>query len=209
MDKFHFIYFDVGGVSILDFSGTNKWNDMLSTMGVNASNMDKYDEIWNKYKVRVCIDYDVDLMIPELRNYVGLQLPKNFSFLNEFIKRFDPNSSIWPIIEYAKKNYKIGLLTNMYPRMLDGICQTSDLIPKVDWDVIVDSSIVKLQKPNPKLYDLAQKMANIKNPEEILFIDNAEKNLEHPKKIGWQTFYYDSTRPLESSESLLKLITLQ
>jgi FMN phosphatase YigB (HAD superfamily) len=209
MKKFKFIYFDVGGVVILDFSGTNKWNDMLSSMGVNDSNKDRFDIVWHKYKDKICIDYDVDSMIPELRDYVGLHLSKNFSFLHEFISRFDSNASLWPVIEYAKQNYSIGLLTSMYPRMLDGISQTSNLMPKVDWDVVVDSSIVRLQKPDPKLYDLAQKLSGIKDPEDILFIDNVEKNLEYPKELGWQTFYYDSTRPLESSESLLKLITLQ
>jgi FMN phosphatase YigB (HAD superfamily) len=206
MKKFEFIYFDVGGVVILDFTGTNKWNDMLSSMGVNASNIEQFNTIWNKYKDRVCIDYDVDLMIPELMDYVGLQLPDDFSFLNEFVKRFDSNNSLWPVIEYAKHNYKIGLLTSMYPRMLDSIYNKPGLMPKVDWDVVVDSSIVKLQKPDPNLYDLAQNMSQVENPEDILFIDNAEKNLDYPKKMGWQTFFYDSTRPNESSETLFSII---
>lgn len=32
--KIKFIYFDVGGVVILDYSKTNKWNEMLTDLGI-------------------------------------------------------------------------------------------------------------------------------------------------------------------------------
>ena len=99
--KFTHIFFDVGGVVILDFSGTNKWEVMLRSMGINDENEDRFLKVWNKYKKRRCIDFDVDSMIDELRDYVGLKLSGNFSFLDQFVNRFDPNPTIWPVLDYA------------------------------------------------------------------------------------------------------------
>ncbi|MEI7578659.1 MAG: HAD family hydrolase [bacterium] len=206
MNNLKFIYFDVGGVVLLDFSGTKKWQEMQEAMGVNPSNEARYQQVWGKYKERLSLDYDVDDMIPELKADVGLPLAADFSFLPEFIKRFNPNPAIWPVIEYAKKHYQIGLLTNMYPRMYQAIAQKTDLLPEVVWDVIVDSSVVKLQKPNPEIYQLAQKLAKVTNPAEILFVDNIEANLIYPKQMGWQTFLFDCTEPEKSSAFLSKVI---
>lgn len=37
-----FIYFDVGGVAMLDFSGTNKWELLKKEIGVNKTNNCKF-----------------------------------------------------------------------------------------------------------------------------------------------------------------------
>lgn len=206
MQKLKFIYFDVGGVTLFDFSGTNKWEEMLEAIGVNGSNRGKFDEIWKKYKKRRCIDFDIDLMAVELREYVGLEIDEGFSFLDEFVQRFEPNISIWPVIKYARKNFKIGLLTDQYPRMLDEIYKRRDLMPEIDWDVVVDSSIVKHQKKGPEIFKIAQKLAKVENPQDILFIDNTEEKLTHAQALGWQTFLYDPTRAAESSSDLFQMI---
>ena len=204
-----FIYFDVGGVVLLDFSGTNKWDEMLEAIGVNAANRERFQEVWDKSEDRRCIDYDIDLMIPELREYVGLPIDKDFSLLQEFVKRFEPNPSIWPVIKYAKENYKIGLLTDQYPRMLAEIYRRGDLMPNIDWDVVVDSSVVKLQKNGLEIFKLAQNVSNIENPEELLFVDNSESKLVHARKLGWQTFLYDPVHAKKSSKQLSTLLEIR
>ena len=35
MSKISFVYFDVGGVILLDYSGTNKWVEMQRGLGIN------------------------------------------------------------------------------------------------------------------------------------------------------------------------------
>ncbi|MBI5613876.1 hypothetical protein HY947_03040, partial [Candidatus Gottesmanbacteria bacterium] len=70
--------------------------------------------------------------------------------LDEFVNRFEKNQSIWPVLESIHKTYRMGLLTNVYPRMLDEI-KNRDILPPIQWDVVVDSSIVGYQKPNPKI----------------------------------------------------------
>lgn len=206
--KFTHIFFDVGGVVIQDFSGTNKWDEMIGSMGVNSENKDRYQEIWNKYKHRRCIDFDVDLMIDELRNYVGLDLAEGFSFLEQFVDRFNPNPSIVPVLKYAKSISKIGLITNMYPRMLDKIYNRKGLMPNIKWDYTFDSSVIKLEKPDRKIFEFVQMKINALEDNKILFVDNSEENLIEPTKLGWDTFLYESRNPESSSDKLFNIINL-
>lgn len=200
-----FVYFDVGGVMIKDFSASNKWKELQSTIGVTPENEERFLEIWMKYRNRICINYDVDDMISEFTTKVGLTFPKNFSFLQEFIDRFEKNELIWPVIGKIKKSVKIGLLTNMYPRMLSSI-EKAFLLPSVRWDVVLDSSVVKLQKPNVKLFELAELKAGTTG-KNILFIENQEKHVHAAKEFGWQAYHYDSSDYEKASKELEEYFT--
>lgn len=204
--KFTHIFFDVGGVVIIDFSGTNRWDEMLKSMGVNAENHEKFLTVWKKYKDRTSLDYDADNMADEFRSYVGLDLPPDFSFLDEFVNRFSANPSILPVLRYAKEHYKVGLITNMYPRMLDKIYTREGLMPEIEWDYIFDSSKILMKKPGEAIFKYAYKQCGKVDQEKILFIDNLEENLIAPRKLGWGTFLYDSSNPEDSSTKLLSLL---
>ena len=195
-----FIYFDVGGVVELDFSGTNKWNEMKKDLGVNEENDAAYEAVWQRFANNICINYDVDTLIPLLEKEAGITFPNGYSLLNDFVNRFDVNTSIWPVITEARKKYKIGLLTNMYPRMFP-LIQKKELLPPVKWDVIIDSSIVGCQKPDEEIFKIAEEKARV-NGNEILFIDNTSQHIEAAKKLGWNTFLYNSANPEDSSKKL-------
>lgn len=87
--------------------------------------------------------------------------------------------------------------------MLDLIKQRN-IIPPTQWDVIVDSSAVGFQKPDPKIFALAQKLAQVRN-DEILFVDNSEQHVKSADNFGWKTFLYDSADPTDSSAKLLQI----
>ena len=55
----------------------------------------------------------------------------------------------------------------MYPRMFSAI-KKRGLIPDINWQVVVDSSLVKLKKPNPKIYKLAEEKCGFKGNEIFL-----------------------------------------
>ncbi len=202
--KIKFIYFDVGGVLILDFSNTNKWQELKSDLGITPEKDLEFEVVWQKHKDRICLDLDVDKLMPEIKQKVKIELPKNYSLLNDFVNRFQANPSIWPVLKLVKSKFKVGLLTNMYPRMLEAIEQ-ANLLPNLDWDVTIDSSQVIKQKPNPEIFELATKKSGFKN-EEILFIDNSLENTLAAQKIGWQVFHYDNKNPEKASKELKDLL---
>lgn len=199
-----FVYFDVGGVVVLDFSGTNKWTQLKRELGISQDKDNEFEDFWNKYEAEVNVGRDVETLVPLIKQRFDSKFPDKYSFLIEgFVKRFEVNKSIWPVIDKIHKKCKIGLLTNMYPHMLNAL-KRSGLLPNISWDVIIDSSIVGIQKPDPRFFELAEKKAGVKG-KEIFFVENTPSHSRAAKDFGWQTFLYDSAHPKESS---IKLSTL-
>lgn len=199
-----FVYFDLGGVAILDFSGTNKWSQLKSDLGLNAERLDIFNEVWKRYErdYDFCIDFDIDTLISIFEKEHGIKLPQEYSFLKDIVNRFEPNPSIWSVIEYIHQMSRIGLLTNVYPGMLD-LIKNRNIMPPIKLDVEIDSSVVGLQKPQQKIFELAQETAKVKK-DEILFVDNTEGHIEVAKNFGWKTCLYDSKNPIRSSNKLLQ-----
>lgn len=200
-----FVYFDLGGVVIRDFSGTSKWEEAKRVMGVKEEFEKGFDNAFDQYELNeLCLSRDVDTLIPIFEKSYEMNFPRGFSILSYLVEHFEKNSSIWPIIERVKRHCRIGLLTNMYINMFDKI-KEQNILPNIDWDMLIDSTKVGLQKPDLRIYALAEEKCGFKG-NEILFIDNTEKNINAAKNFGWQTFLYDSADPVKSSQKLLKYI---
>jgi HAD superfamily hydrolase (TIGR01509 family) len=201
MSKIKWIYFDIGGVAIQDFSGTNKWQQLLRDLHISQAKEPLIDSWWVEHiQPRVDLDLKIDDQLEDFQKISGITLPSNYSLHDDFIARFNPNPHLWPLTTQLKQRFKLGLLTNMYPGMFNKI-QNAKLLPPVSWDVVVDSSVVGFKKPDPKIYHLAKQKAAVPH-EQILFIDNVQENLEYPKHLGWQTFWYDSKDYEKSSNEL-------
>jgi FMN phosphatase YigB (HAD superfamily) len=197
-----FVYFDVGGVAVADFSKSNKWSVMKNLIGVKPEFEKEFDSLYDKYESEICLNRHVDTLIPILAKSLHLNFPKDFSMNQYMVDHFDANKSLWPVIYKMQERAKVGLLTNMYVDMFDLIVK-KNILPPVKWDVVVDSSIVKMIKPNLDIYEYSQKAARVKAME-ILFVDNKQENIDTAKKLGWQTFFYDSSKYQNSSHILLK-----
>lgn len=202
-----FVYFDVGGVVITDLVANNQWSKMKRDLGVTPRMDRSFEEFFTKYEVEVCNGRDIESLVPLMKVKFGLKFPKGYSFLEDFVNRFEKNEAIWPLIEAAKQKHRIGLLTNIYPKMLDLIKQRG-LMPETSWNVIVDSSVEGCQKPDARIFKLAQEKAGVK-PGEIMFVDNSQRHVKAAKKLGWQTFFYNSTDANKLNKELLTSLDLE
>jgi len=205
MSKISFIYFDVGGVVIKDYSGSNKWEEMKRGLGVTKELEQQFEDIWNRYKDKICIDLDVEFLVPILRKELGLKIDQNYSMISDFVSRYEPNPSIWPTIEYARSHYPTGLLTNMYPNLLNAIYSRKELHADWGWEIIIDSSQVNAQKPESKIFEIAQSKVACP-PSEILFVENSKTHTDAASRYGWQTFLFNHTNPAQSSKDLYATI---
>lgn len=202
-----FVYFDVGGVAVRDFSGTDKWLQMKKFMGIKEEDYNRFDDFYYKLQKEIHIGRDVETLVPMIEKEFSIVLPDNFSYLNYFIDRFEKNDTLFPIIEHIRKNNRIGLLTNMYPRMLRAIFD-KELLKENIWDIVIDSTIERCQKPDKEIFMLSEKRANVKG-EDILFIENSIINIEAAKLCGWNTFYYESKDHSGSCDALWKYLKVQ
>ena len=194
-----FVYFDVGGVVLLDFSKTNKWYELKHDLGVSDDKMALFDSIWNRHPV--AIDCDVDKLIFIIGKEIGLTIPAGYSMLEDFVRRFEPNPFILPVIQEIQKTCRVGLLTNQYPKMFD-LLQEKNLISHIQWDINIDSSVVKLKKPDAKIYALAEERAGVSG-NQIFFVENQEEHVNAARAAGWNTFLYDCANPEKASKDLL------
>jgi FMN phosphatase YigB (HAD superfamily) len=202
-----FIYFDIGGVLLLDFSGNNKWYEMKRDLGFTDENIPFFDQLWAEHTARVNLDYDIDNFSKVLSDKANVNIPKDYSMLQDFINRFKKNLLLEKIVSSLKSEYNLGLLTNMYPRMLK-ILNEHSLIPQFKWNAVIDSSVIGYQKPDAQIYEVAEEMTGV-NSKDILFIDNMEENLVVPKERGWKTFLYDPTNPNDSAKEFARFVEIE
>jgi len=202
--KIEFIYFDVGGVAILDFSKTNKWDEMLKDLEVTDALRPQFDELFNTHKKNIAIGEDPAIFVEEARNKLGVNFPLNYDMTADYVNRFEKNPSMLKLIEKLRKDFRLGLLTVQYLNMLNLIFEKK-LLPRDIWEIILDTSVVGITKPDPEIYHMAQTKANVP-PEKILFIDNKAKLLEYPKSLCWQVFEYDPANAVVSTKKLEEYI---
>ncbi len=201
-----FIYFDVGGVTIKDFSASNKEEIFeRELLKIPPQKITAFRQLFDKYEPSMCTGRNVDDFIPEFSRQLDLSFPENLSILDVLIGLFERNQSLWPVMRLLKSYFKIGLLTNMYPQMLDKIKQ-ANLLPEIEWDVVIDSSLVGVRKPDEKIYQIAETKADCPSSQ-IMLIDNLQENLDAAQSRGWHTFLYNSTDYEQSSRELANILT--
>jgi FMN phosphatase YigB (HAD superfamily) len=200
-----FVYFDVGGVMVLDFSGADKWRQFKRRIGITAGKDAEFEDFWNRYEPEVCWGRDVGTLVPLMEKKFGLGFPADYSFLLDgFVNHFKANRPIWPLVGRIHRKCGVGLLTNMYPKMLEAIMKRG-LLPGVEWDAIVDSSAEGVSKPDEKIFRLAEERSGF-GGKEILFVDNSRGHIDAARAFGWRTFLYDSAQAEESNAGLEALL---
>ena len=207
MPKISFVYFDVGGVLIRDFSDSDKWSKMLHDMGFKDADVPAFDIIYDEFEKQVCEGkYHVDELVPRIVKEFNLSISPDFSMQKYFVEHFDKNVELWALIKKLAKTTKVGLLTGQYPGLLNDI-RAAGLFDFDNWSAVIDTSIEGINKPDPRIYRIAEARTELP-AKEILFVDNREKNLIPARELGWQTFLYDSRDYRRASSDLSKFLGL-
>lgn len=205
MADIQFVYFDVGGVIVLDFSKTNKWEDMKRDLNIPPLIEKEFEKLYTKYEIASCLGDEMDLFMEIAKKKFGIRFPKNYSILEDVVSRFEVNEAIHPLLDKHRNNYKMGLLTDMYKNMFN-LIETKGLFPNIEWDNVVDSSLEGYRKPHKQIYKIAEMRAET-DPESILFVENKQENIDAARKRGWQTFLYDPANPKSSTKELDNLLS--
>ncbi len=118
----------------------------------------------------------------------------------KLLDSFDPQEGMPKLVRGLRENYRIGLLsdqTKEWWSYLDKKYQISD-----NFDFTIISYKTGFHKPQSEIYEIVIKESRDK-PEEILFIDDLEHNLEPAKKLGIKTLLFKN--PTQIKEDLKNL----
>lgn len=154
------------------------------------------------------IGVDFDVFLPELMRRVKPAELGEISLSDLFkqtLKVFDKQgkwkslrkkipSTFKPIMptfsllkQLRKEGYKLAVLTNNPRGVMD---EWEKVFPyKHLFDLIIDSSVIRLRKPNPEIFLLACRKLNIKL-EECLFVDDSQEPVNAAKRLGFNTFLF-------------------
>lgn len=122
----------------------------------------------------------------------------SFDWSKYYLESVDPIPEARELLAWAGENYKIGLLSNIMPGLIDEM-KKRDLIPDISYDVVVDSSAVGAIKPESKIFQIAQEKAGVPS-DQILLVDDSRANLTSASAQGWRVSWFDDYRPQESVE---------
>jgi len=199
MNTIRFIYFDVGGV-LIDWSGVfqtaaSKFHvtvqDIFEVFDENVEIITKGflspQQFWGKciqkYNIRNAEEYD---------------------FLGSWVSDYRPIQEMHELINTIIPRYNIGLLSNIYKGMLP-LLLDKKLIPHIHYEQIIFSCDVGMMKPNPDIYAIAQKRANV-DSHDILLVDDREDYVEGAKKAHWHTFLFNNQQRDRSVKELEKYL---
>ncbi len=113
-----------------------------------------------------------------------------------YFEAIDPIDEMQEALRWAAEHYHVGLLSNVMPGFIERMFREG-VLPRVDYAQVIDSSVVKSVKPEPRILEIAQERAGV-NPEEILFIDDSRPNVMAAERLGWKVLWFDGYRTEES-----------
>lgn len=192
-----FVYFDVNGVMVRFFhrafvemaKDTNMAPDLIEST------------FWH-YNDEVCRgDMSLKNFNKILAKTLGVPSVKWEDYYFKSVERIE---EMQKLVVWAEKHYQIGLLTNVMPGFLSRMIKEGKL-PKVPYDQIIDSSVEKTVKPEPKIFKIASERAGVK-PENILLIDDARANLMSAERAGWRVLWFDDYHPAEGAERVRQML---
>ncbi len=129
---------------------------------------------------------------------------KNFSWMKYYMASVEPMPHIKELVEWIAHNYKLGILSNNFPGVIDELRQKK-IVPDVTYEAVVDSSKTGHVKPEPQIYALAGELAAAP-PAEILLVDNERPNLTAADRAGWKTVRFDEDQIERSVKRIRELL---
>ena len=94
------------------------------------------------------------------------------------------------------KGVRLGLLSNIFPELIDWICHSQQWLEL--FDPIVFSGRELLAKPDPRIYRLAQRRFGLP-ADQILFIDDRADNVAAALEVGFQGQLFTGQAELEAA----------
>lgn len=192
-----FVYFDINGCLVRFFH--RAFTKIAEDTGAPS---DVVESAFWHYNDAVCRG---DMSLEGFDNILAKTFEvESFDWAAYYLDAVDSISETAELLNWVAEHYKVGLLSNIMPGFIESMIEKG-LLPNINYDSIVDSSVVGAIKPEPKIYEIATKQANTP-PNEILLIDDSRTNLMAAEKFDWRVVWFDDYLPAESSRRIRDIL---
>ena len=124
-------------------------------------------------------------------------------FMQWFFQGFEPRPEMIAVVEHLRGKVRLGSITNNVARDEPPQMRTAGLDIHGLFDVIIESSIVGIRKPDPRIYQMACEHLGVE-PHEAVFLDDLGVNLKAARALGMTTIKVDeSHRAIDELEEAL------
>lgn len=192
-----FVYFDINGCLVRFFH--RAFSRLAEDSGAPA---DIIETVFWHYNDAVCRG---DVSLADFNKILGERLGiDNLDWEQYYLDGVDPIHEMHDLVTWAAEHYYVGLLSNIMPGFIDDMLQRG-LLPAVQYDHIIDSSVVRAIKPEDEIYQIAQDRAGV-GPKEILLVDDSRSNLMAAERMGWHVLWFDDYDPPESVKRVREVL---
>lgn len=183
-----FVYFDMNGCLVRFYQ--RAFANLARDAGVTA---DVVENIFWQYNGDINRG---EKSIDELNTALAERLGILVDWYKYYLAAVEVTPGVGELVRWAAENYRIGMLTNTMPGLVQAL-KSAGKLPDVAFDAVIDSSEVHALKPEARVYEIAAERAGLP-PGEILLVDDDNPNLAAAGKLGWQTVGFDPYHPEES-----------
>lgn len=194
-----FVYFDINGCLVRFFH--RAFVRIAEDTGAPA---DGIESVFWHYNDAVCRG---ELTMEEFDRLFAEQLGlDSMDWREYYLNAVDPIPEMQEVVAWAGEHYRIGLLSNIMPGFIDEMTNRG-ILPRIAYDVVIDSSVVGAIKPERRVYEIAEEKAGVP-PSEILLVDDSRANLMAAERMDWHVLWFDDFRPAESAEHVKNALEL-
>lgn len=191
-------YIDFGGVMV------EIKKPLLAVAKKLSVNDQEFIEIWRPFDNAACRG---DISADEMWKNIFEKL--NLTYLGEdptkmWVDGFEKNLKVHRMIKEISRYCAVGILSNMYDGFYPEMVKRG-LIPKVDYAAVILSSEVRSIKPEPRIFEIAERRAGV-DPKQILLLDDLEPNIKVASVRGWTGILYDSANSQIGIDQVLDLV---
>lgn len=194
-----FVYFDINGCLVRFFQRA------FTYLAQDTNNRpETVENIFWHYNDAVCRgEMTIDEFNAILADRLGVQA---IDWADYYLKGVEVITEAQEALKWASESFRVGLLSNIMPGLIEEMLEKG-ILPKVDYQAIIDSSKTGSIKPESHIYQVAAKRANTK-PENILLIDDSRPNLMAAQHLGWHVLWFDDYRPEETAKSIKDILVI-
>lgn len=187
-----FVYFDLNDCLVRFYH--HAFVNLAGDAGVSS---DVVETIFWRYNDAVCRG---DMSIDELNTALAQRLGIMVDWNKYYLAAVETMPGMPELVQWVAERYMLGVFTNTMPGLVDAML-TNGTLTRANYDAIIDSSVVRALKPEPKVYEIAAAKAGVASSE-ILLIDDNRANLAEAGQQGWHTMWFNAYQPEESIEAI-------